>query len=108
MVLTPSCSMTIIDAISKAGATMELAARSFKDKGRTHYSADLHYGAMGFAVAQQIKDGLEPSATNMAAMSKALANHSAWRQKFEKLDLFPKAGPKTAENVIAELEEEMG
>lgn len=87
---------------------MELAARSFKDKGRTHYSADLHYGAMGFAMAQQLKGGLEGSATNMAALSKALANHSAWRQKWEKLELFPKAGPKTAENVIAELEEEMG
>lgn len=100
--------MTIIDAISKAGSTMELAARSFKDKGRTHYSADLHYGAMGFAMAQQIKGGLEPSAENMAALAKALANHSAWRQKWEKLQLFPKAGPKAAEDIMAELREEMG
>lgn len=102
------CSMTIQDAITNAGATMELAARSFKDKGRKHYSADLHYGAMGFAMAKEVKAGLVPDATNLAAMSKALGNHSAWRQKWEKLGLFPKAGPAAAENVIAELEEEMG
>lgn len=101
-----SCSMTIQEAIIQAGSTMQLAAQSYKDKGRTHYSADLHYGAMGVAIAKLVKAGLEPSAANIYALSKALANHSAWRQKFEKQGLFPKAGPAAATDIIAELEEE--
>lgn len=100
--------MTIIDAVSNAAKTMELAARSFKDKGRTHYSADLHYTAMGYAMNKQFEGGLEPTNANYAALCKSLANHSAWRQKFEKLELFPKAGVKAVENIMAELESEMG
>lgn len=85
-----------------------LAARHFKDKGRTQYTADLHALSVGLATKKALESGLEPTAANFAELYKTLGNHSAWRQKLEKLGVFESASNRTVDSTMAELEEEMG
>lgn len=100
--------MTIQEAKGKAQENVVLAARHFKDKGRTSYTADLHALSVGLATKKAIDGGLEGSAANYAELYKALGNHSAWRQKLEKLGIFASASARTVDSSMAELEEEMG
>lgn len=94
--------------LAKAAETMTLAAQHYKDKGQKKYTAELHCGSVGFAIAQAVKDGMEPTSANFGAMVHALYNHSAWRQKFEKAELFEKAQERSLESLTAGLEEEFG
>tara|TARA_R110000868_G_scaffold40556_2_gene139838 strand:+ start:1518 stop:1838 length:321 start_codon:yes stop_codon:yes gene_type:complete len=94
--------------LAKASETMTLAAQHYKDKGATKYTAELHCGSVGYAMAQAVKGGMEANSANLGAMVHALYNHSAWRQKFEKAGIFEKAQERSFENMAAGLEEEFG
>lgn len=100
--------MTIKEAQGIAADNMTLVARHYKDKGVTAWSAQHHSLAVGLATQKAIAGGLESNAGNYAALYQTLGNHSAWRQKFEKLDIFPKAMDRTVDASMKELEEEFG
>lgn len=94
--------------IATAAGDLELAARHFKDKGATSYTAELHASACGFAIAKTLKAGMEVNSANCGALFHALYNQSAWRQKFEKAGIFAKVGERSLESLVDSLEEEMG
>lgn len=102
------CSMANPQIIAKACEVMLLGAKAFKDKGYGSYEARLHAALMGKAIAQAVEQGMEANESNLAALSHALYNHSAWRQKFEKEGIFQKAAAKQSglDNLLAELKEE--
>ena len=100
--------MTLQDAITMAGTTLELSARAFKDKGFESYEAKCHAAACGRAIAKAIGGGMEPNQANLGGLFQAIYNHSAWRQKFEKLGIYTKAGDKVASQSLAEMLEEEG
>lgn len=100
--------MTIQDAKVMAGTTLELSARAFKDKGFESYEARCHSAACGRVISKAIAGGLEPSQANMGELFQAIANHSAWRQKFEKLGIFTKASEKAPSQSLADMLEEEG
>lgn len=88
---------------------MVLIAKHYKDKGELQYTALLHTNAAGLAMKKTFVDGgLEPTAVNYAGVFATLHNHSAWRQKFEKAGIFPKATARDVTDQIASLEEELG
>lgn len=96
-------------ALKNAAETMKLGAQVQKDEGRTAYKAEMHAALAGHAMAKELAAGLEPTAGNLAAMFHALYNHSAWRQKFEKDGIFPKAEERAKgglADLLSELEEE--
>lgn len=99
---------TINEVKGQAADNVVLAARHFKDKGRTQYTADLHALSVGLATKKAVEGGMETSAANFAELYKTLGNHSAWRQKLEKLGIFATASARTVDSSMAELEEEMG
>ena len=104
--------MTIKEALAKLADTLEKAARHYKDKGKLVYSTEDHANSVGFAMRQIFHpkegEGLESTGANYASVFLAAYNHSAWRQKFERLDIFPKKEAKTFENAVSALEEEFG
>lgn len=93
--------------IETAASNLELAAKHFKDKGATAYTAELHASACGYALAKALKDGMEPTSTNLGALFHAVYNQSAWRQKFEKAKLFPKKEERSLDTLVNDLEKEM-
>lgn len=103
-----ACSMQINEAIRKSSEEMFLGAKAFKDKGYTAYEARLHAALVGRIIANRLNDGMQANDKNFAALFHALYNHSAWRQKFEKEGIFPKAGAKESglDNLLASLDEE--
>jgi len=97
----------IEEALKVGAETLELVARAQADKGVRSYSAALHAAACGIAFEKAIQGGLEPTRANMTALFHALYNHSAWRQKFTKMKLFPEAkGLHSSADLLAELSEE--
>ncbi len=105
---------TVEEAIKVAGENMEMIAKTFKEKGKKVYNAELHSQAAGFVMRQAFapKNGelpVEPTSANYCAMFHALYNQSAWRQKWEKAGYFTKAtSAKGFEGAMDELEEEFG
>lgn len=99
---------TIKEAITSAGENMVLAARHYADKGATVYTAEIHILSLGLAMKKEFAAGLEPTATNYADLAKALYNHSAWRQKLVKLEVYPEPKARTSEASMADLEAEFG
>lgn len=86
------------------------------------YRAKAHSAAAGRVMSHLAMNGvdeLEMNAVNMTTLFHSLANHSAWRQKFEAAGIFPKAqsdgkvvDPAKAQDkvakMIAALEKEQG
>jgi hypothetical protein len=104
-----------VDALKKASEILDLAARAEKDKGATAWTATLHVKVCGyimrvlFAPKDPNAARLEQTSENYAAVFHAIYNQSAWRQKFEKAEIFEKSTvAKGKEYGTAELEEEMG
>jgi len=86
-----------------------------KAEGKTpHYAAKIHAVAAGKVMAAIVAKGVQPTAENMTILFHSLANHSAWRQKFEGKGYYPKAekagsaaDPKKATDKLAKLGAEM-
>jgi hypothetical protein len=106
--------MKIEDALKKAGELMDLGAKAAKDRGVTAWTADEHSTLVGYVIRVlfQPKDTdaprLEMTNGHCRAVFHALYNQSAWRQKFEKAKYFTAKAAKSYDDVMADLEEEMG
>ena len=104
------CSMkTNRELVAIAQGVIESAAKAFKDRGADSYSADRHAAGMGLALHKAQKENGEAlNADQLAALCHATYNHSAFRQKFEKAGIFPKAEARVSGlgNLLAELSEE--
>lgn len=102
--------VTLASIAGKVEEMMFAAAKVHQDRGRIEYKADMHRSAVGYAMAKAFADGLPMTAGNLVGLLAMLDNHSAWRQRFEKKGIFPKASerPKAAlvDDYLAELSEE--
>lgn len=91
--------MDMVIALEKLASFMEKNARAVaegmaKDGLVPRYAAKTHSAAAGRFIAWCLTNGadeMEPSEGNMTVLFHSLANHSAWRQKFEGMGIFPKA-----------------
>ncbi len=110
--------MTIQEAVAKVHDYMERNARAVaegmaKEGLVPSYKAKAHSAAAGRVIAHCFGQGLEVNEVNATVLFHSLANHSAWRQKFEKKGLFPASGekkevdPKKAQDKVARLMEEL-
>lgn len=98
-----------------------VAEQMGKDGLVPSYRSKAHSAAAGRVIAHLLMNGvdeLEGSVANMTVIFHSLANHSAWRQKFEGAGIFPrseeakkkdpaKVGDKLAK-MMAELEKQQG
>jgi uncharacterized protein (DUF2147 family) len=104
--------MKIEDALKKAADMMVMGAKAEKDRGAVTWTADLHVQVCGFIIRVLFNPKnpdaprLEQTGDNYARVFYALYNQSAWRQKFEKAEIFAKAAGKSFESKMNELEEE--
>lgn len=88
--------MTLDQAINGVEAFMteqaKAIAKASTELGTVpHYAAKKHSGAAGKYIAKCVAEGLVVDAMAATLLFHSLANHSAWRQKFEKLGIFPQA-----------------
>jgi hypothetical protein len=108
--------MDMIQAIEFIGVKMEENAKAIAEQMKVDglvpsYKAKAHSAIAGKLIAKVVEDGVAASAINMTILFHSLANHSAWRQKFEGKGIFPKAvtaegegkGKKTAADRLAAL-----
>lgn len=102
--------------VKRAAEQMELNARFYKDKGETKYTAEKHASSVGYCLKQALTKpvivekaevAMEVTTQNLGDLFHALYNHSAWRQKFEKADIFPKATERSLAGITDELDVEM-
>jgi len=88
--------MTLDDAINGVELFMTEQAKAMKVAAEAsglvpHYSAKKHSGAAGKYIAKVVEEGLTLDAMAATLLFHSLANHSAWRQKFTKMGIFPEA-----------------
>lgn len=79
-----------VEAFLTAGAKA-IAAKQEADGLVKHYEAKKHSGSAGKYIAACLAQGLVLDAMGATMLFHSMANHSAWRQKFEKAGIFPAA-----------------
>lgn len=93
-----------------------VAQQMTKDGLVPSYRAKAHSAAAGRVIAHLLTNGedeVEANAANMTVLFHSLANHSAWRQKFEGLGVFPRSesakekDPAKAQDKVAKLMAEL-
>lgn len=87
---------------------MTLAAKALKDRGVKEYDSDAHAMIASLVIAKLHGPG-EITAKKIRPLFRALANQSAWRQKFEREEIFSPASKRdAAADLMEELQEELG